>query len=205
MTTLPSGRRRSMDPRSAPGMLEGFPRLEPPLVPRTAISTVLRMLLCLGCVGLLAPLDAQTQEVPELIRTQQVVITITGLSQVYNGQPRAVSVSTAPAGVSVQVTYSGSGNPPTNPGSYSVVATVTEANFAGTATATEIISSGNSTTATTGTTGTTDTSGSGSTGGSAAPSSGSSSGSSFLNGLPCGLGSGSGMLLAIALWWRRRS
>ena len=29
MTTLPSGRRRSMDPRSAPGMLEGFPRLEP--------------------------------------------------------------------------------------------------------------------------------------------------------------------------------
>jgi hypothetical protein len=122
-------------------------------------------------------------------------VTITDLNQVYNGQPKAVAVTTDPVGLSVLVTYNGSNTVPSQVGTYSVVATVTATNYRGSATATEVISSSSSTTtATTGTattsTATTSTSSSGTTTASDASSSSSS---------PCGFGAGAGGALGLLL------
>ncbi len=51
----------------------------------------------------------------------------------YDGTPRAVAVTTVPAGLAVVVTYDGAPTPPTAPGSYAVVATVVDANYVGSA------------------------------------------------------------------------
>ncbi len=51
------------------------------------------------------------------------------------GSTHAVGVTTAPAGLNVDVTYDGSAAVPTQPGSYAVVATIDELNYAGSATA----------------------------------------------------------------------
>ena len=59
------------------------------------------------------------------------VITISANTQPYTGNAVPVTVTTAPAGIPVTVTYSGSGyssttNPPTNPGTYSLIAVASE-------------------------------------------------------------------------------
>ncbi|HET6513530.1 MAG TPA: MBG domain-containing protein [Thermodesulfovibrionales bacterium] len=51
----------------------------------------------------------------------------------YDGSAKSVSVTTDPPGLNVTVTYNGSQTPPTGPGSYSVVATVNDPNYQGTA------------------------------------------------------------------------
>ena len=66
-------------------------------------------------------------------------VTLGNLVQTYSGAPEAASVTTVPAGLSVAVTYTGingtaygpSVSAPTDPGAYSVVATVTDPNFVG--------------------------------------------------------------------------
>ncbi|HEY4248256.1 MAG TPA: rhamnogalacturonan lyase B N-terminal domain-containing protein [Lacunisphaera sp.] len=58
------------------------------------------------------------------------------LNAVYNGAPHSVSVVTAPPGVAVGVTYNGSVTPPTDAGTYAVIATVIDANYFGGASAT---------------------------------------------------------------------
>jgi rhamnogalacturonan endolyase len=63
-----------------------------------------------------------------------------GLNQVYDGTPRAVTVTTIPEGLPVAVTYNGSTTPPTAPGSYAVVATVTGEDAFGSAEGTLVIS-----------------------------------------------------------------
>lgn len=63
-------------------------------------------------------------------------LTIGATSQVYDGTARPVTVTTAPPGLAVDVTYNGSASAPTNAGTYNVVATVNDANYAGTASAT---------------------------------------------------------------------
>jgi len=63
-------------------------------------------------------------------------VTLEGLSHVFDGSPKSVTVATVPAGLSVGVTYNGGPNPPASAGSYSVVATVLDANYAGSATGT---------------------------------------------------------------------
>ncbi len=50
------------------------------------------------------------------------IITLSGLSVVYNGSPQSITAS-ASDGSSVSVTYNGSSTPPTNAGNYYVVAT----------------------------------------------------------------------------------
>jgi MBG domain len=67
-------------------------------------------------------------------------VMLAGLSQTYDGTGKAVSVTTAPPGLPVNVTYNGSPNAPTNPGSYTVVATVNDPNYQGSATNTFVIS-----------------------------------------------------------------
>jgi DNA/RNA endonuclease G (NUC1) len=74
-----------------------------------------------------------------VINQGQATITLTDLVQAYDGTPKPVTVTTAPAGLAVTVTYNGSATVPTNPGSYAVVATSTDANHAGSASGTLVI------------------------------------------------------------------
>jgi hypothetical protein len=62
-----------------------------------------------------------------------------GLLQVYDGSPKPVTVTTQPPGLTVQVTYGGSATAPIMPGSYSVLATIVDANYEGSASATLVI------------------------------------------------------------------
>jgi GH25 family lysozyme M1 (1,4-beta-N-acetylmuramidase) len=61
-------------------------------------------------------------------------VILSNLTQYYDGAAESVSVTTVPAGLTVSVTYNGSSSPPTNVGSYTVVATVVDTNFKGGAT-----------------------------------------------------------------------
>ncbi len=70
---------------------------------------------------------------------QPATVTISGLSRVYDGAPKPVTVVTNPAGLNVTVTYNGSTTAPTNAGSYSVVAIASGAGFGGSANGTLVI------------------------------------------------------------------
>ncbi len=63
-------------------------------------------------------------------------VTLSNLTQTYDGTPKTVTVTTAPSGLTTSVTYNGSPIAPTAAGSYSVVATVTDPNYLGSATGT---------------------------------------------------------------------
>src|SRR5439155_304326 len=55
-------------------------------------------------------------------------ITLSNLTQIYDGSPKPATATTSPAGLSgVSVTYNGSATVPTNAGSYAVVASLTNA------------------------------------------------------------------------------
>lgn len=66
-------------------------------------------------------------------------VTLDHLATTYDGTPKAVTVATSPAGVPVSVTYDGDSTPPTNAGSYAVVATITGPNYTGQAMGTLVI------------------------------------------------------------------
>jgi len=66
-------------------------------------------------------------------------ITLTNLNQLFDGNPKSVSVTTSPADLNVDVTYDGSSNAPTAAGSYIVNADIAESNYSGSATDTFII------------------------------------------------------------------
>jgi hypothetical protein len=63
-------------------------------------------------------------------------VTLSGLSQTYDGAPEPATATTVPAGLAVTLTYDGSTTAPTNVGSYAVVGTVVDPNYLGTATGT---------------------------------------------------------------------
>jgi hypothetical protein len=63
-------------------------------------------------------------------------VTLSNLLQTYNGSPRPVGVSVNPVGLIVNVTYDGSATAPTNAGSFSVVATINDLNYQGSASGT---------------------------------------------------------------------
>lgn len=69
----------------------------------------------------------------------EATVTLGGLSVVYDGTPKAVSVTTSPPNLAVSVTYNGSATVPVNAGSYTVVATVTDPAYTGSATGTLVI------------------------------------------------------------------
>ena len=67
-----------------------------------------------------------------LVVTQGVAtVTLTNLTQTYDGTPRAVSATSVPAGLSVLFTYDGDTNAPTDVGSYAVTGTVNDVNWQG--------------------------------------------------------------------------
>ena len=66
-------------------------------------------------------------------------VTLSNLTQSFNGSPAAVTVTTEPEGLPFTVTYNGSTQPPTAIGSYTVVATVNDPNYQGSATGTLVL------------------------------------------------------------------
>ena len=68
-----------------------------------------------------------------------VTISLSGLSHSYDGTEKSASFTTVPAGKMVSLSYNGSPTPPTDGGSYTVSATVTEPGFEGTASDTLVI------------------------------------------------------------------
>jgi uncharacterized repeat protein (TIGR01451 family) len=71
-----------------------------------------------------------------VIEQAAATVTLSNLSQTFTGSPRPVTVATSPVGLSTSVTYDGSTQAPTAVGSYPVVATVTDANYSGSASGT---------------------------------------------------------------------
>lgn len=69
------------------------------------------------------------------VNKAEATIALSNLVQTYTGGPHSVSFVTTPAGLAVDVTYNGSSTPPTNTGNYAVVATITDPNYTGTASA----------------------------------------------------------------------
>lgn len=59
-------------------------------------------------------------------------VTLNDLNQTYNGAPRIVTATTIPTGLTVDMTYNGSGTAPTAAGSYVVTGTVNHAIYQGT-------------------------------------------------------------------------
>jgi len=66
-------------------------------------------------------------------------VTLSNLSQTYDGTAKNVSASTTPSGLAVGVTYNGVTNVPVNAGSYTVVGTIDDPNYFGSVTNTLII------------------------------------------------------------------
>lgn len=84
--------------------------------------------------------DAQRQgRAPAGVLTTPVTLTFGNLSAVYDGTPKPITVTTAPDGVAVALTYDGSPEAPSAAGTYTVSATVTDANYTGSATDTLVI------------------------------------------------------------------
>jgi len=61
-------------------------------------------------------------------------ITLSNLSQTYNGSPEPATATTVPSGLAVSFTYNGSSTVPTNAGTYTVIGTITDPNYQGSAT-----------------------------------------------------------------------
>jgi hypothetical protein len=66
-------------------------------------------------------------------------VALDNLAHAYDGTPKAATASTDPAGLAVDLTYDGSPAAPSAAGTYAVVASVTEANYTGMASATLVI------------------------------------------------------------------
>ena len=66
-------------------------------------------------------------------------VTLGSLTQTYDGEPKAVTVTTDPPNLTVLVTYDGEAAPPTEAGSYAVVATIDEVNYGGSVSGTLVI------------------------------------------------------------------
>ncbi|MBK8092457.1 MAG: S8 family serine peptidase [Verrucomicrobiaceae bacterium] len=66
-------------------------------------------------------------------------ITLSNLTQSYDGTPKPITATTTPAGLSVSITYDGTSTAPTAAGSYAVLATITDPNYQGSATGTLVI------------------------------------------------------------------
>lgn len=76
-----------------------------------------------------------------VISKATATLSLSNTSYTYDGTQKSVTVTTAPAGLTtVSVTYNGSGTPPTNVGSYAVIATLSNANYSGSTSGTLTIS-----------------------------------------------------------------
>jgi hypothetical protein len=58
-------------------------------------------------------------------------VSLSNLTQTFDGTPRSVSATTIPSGLTVVLAYDGSNTPPTNAGSYQVTAMISDPNYSG--------------------------------------------------------------------------
>jgi TolB-like protein len=65
------------------------------------------------------------------VKKAEARVLLGGLEQTYDGEPKRVQITTTPAGLNVSIAYEGSDKAPVNAGTYQVVGTVQEANYAG--------------------------------------------------------------------------
>jgi 2',3'-cyclic-nucleotide 2'-phosphodiesterase (5'-nucleotidase family) len=72
--------------------------------------------------------------------TTDAYVTLGNLSQTYDGTSKAAGVTTVPPGLATDVTYNGSFSVPVHAGSYAVAATVTQAQYTGSASGTLTVS-----------------------------------------------------------------
>ncbi|MSU66241.1 MAG: hypothetical protein EXS38_09115 [Opitutus sp.] len=70
------------------------------------------------------------------INKAAAAITLGVLTATYDGSPHGVSATTSPAGLAVVLSYGGNATPPTNAGTYSVTATISSADYQGSASGT---------------------------------------------------------------------
>src|SRR5207247_1013092 len=63
------------------------------------------------------------------INQAPATLTLSNLTQTYDGTAKSVTATTNPAGVNISITYNGSTTAPTNVGSYAVVAALNNANY----------------------------------------------------------------------------
>jgi len=80
-----------------------------------------------------------TRGVSLTVNPLPATVTLGNLNQTYDGTPKSVSVTTTPNGLAHTVTYDGQTNLPVAAGTYTVVATVTQPNYAGSATGSLVI------------------------------------------------------------------
>ncbi len=69
-----------------------------------------------------------------VIAQAEATVTLAGLSHIFDGTGKAATATTTPADLTVNLTYAGSATLPTNAGSYEVIGTVADVNYAGAAT-----------------------------------------------------------------------
>ncbi|MGZ5567020.1 MAG: MBG domain-containing protein, partial [Limisphaerales bacterium] len=72
-------------------------------------------------------------------RADIATVTLSALSQTYDGTAKTVTITTDPPDLTVDVTYNGDSSAPTNAGSYTVVANVDDPTYTGSATNTLVI------------------------------------------------------------------
>lgn len=81
-----------------------------------------------------------TSQVATLTMNKAVAsVSLGNLNQTYTGLGKAASATTTPSGLTVNLTYNGSPVAPTNAGSYTVVGTINNTNYAGSSTGTLVI------------------------------------------------------------------
>lgn len=71
-----------------------------------------------------------------MVSKAPAMVTLDGLAQTYDGAPQVATATTEPPGLAVEFTYGGSATPPTNAGSYAVVAIINDPIYQGSATGT---------------------------------------------------------------------
>ncbi|MGA2175973.1 MAG: MBG domain-containing protein [Verrucomicrobiota bacterium] len=80
-----------------------------------------------------------TTNIAVTVNKATATVVLSGTNQNYSGTATSVTATPTPAGLEVDVTYNGSSIPPVTAGSYAVVATVNDTNYAGAATGTLLV------------------------------------------------------------------
>ncbi len=83
--------------------------------------------------------NSVTTNVTIVVNKRPATITLTNLTQTYNGSPKIPVVTTDPPGLPVTLTYNGSSNGPVDPGTYQVIAVINSADYTGADTASFVI------------------------------------------------------------------
>jgi alpha-tubulin suppressor-like RCC1 family protein len=104
----------------------------------TTVSNTLPIIVTNQSVANIFPADAAYHSL-ELGINYHATVTLGNLNQLYTGSAISPTVVTIPSGLIVNLTYNGSPNAPTNPGSYTVIGSISDPNYYGSVTNTLVI------------------------------------------------------------------